>query len=97
MAMMSSTGNAPQLEYAEKITASQFIQIFRFMEIIEMIDRKTNLKKKKNIFSLSTESLLQDAMELLQIKKWRILHGRAEIRNFTIEPSERVKYFSKYF
>ena len=44
-------------------------------------------------------------MELLQIKKWRILHGRAEIRNlsssveknFTIEPSERVKYFSKYF
>ena len=47
MAMMSSTGNAPQLEYAEKITASQFIQIFRFMEIIEMIDRKTNLKKKK--------------------------------------------------
>ena len=46
MAMMSSTGNAPQLEYAEKMTASQFIQIFKFMEIIEMIDRKTNWKKK---------------------------------------------------
>ena len=42
MAMMSSTGNAPQLEYAEKMTASQFIQIFKFMEIIAMIDRKTN-------------------------------------------------------
>ena len=96
MAMMSSTGNAPQLEYAEKMTASQFTQIFRFMETIEMIDKKTNFKKK-NIFAISTESLLQDAMELLQIKKWRILHGRAEIRNFTIEPSERVKYFSKYF
>ena len=82
MAMMSSTGNAPQLEYAEKMTASQFIQIFKFMEIIEMIDRKTNWKKK-NIFSISNERLLQDAMELLQIKKWRILHGRAEIRNLS--------------
>lgn len=42
MAMMSSTGNAPQLEYAEKMTASQFIQIFRFMKVIAMIDKKTN-------------------------------------------------------
>ena len=42
MAMMSSTGNAPQLEYAEKMTASQFIQIFKFIQIIEMIDKMTN-------------------------------------------------------
>ena len=67
MAMMSSTGNAPQLEYAEKMTASQFIQIFKFMKIIAMISRKTNWKK--NIFSISNERLLQDVMELLQIKK----------------------------
>lgn len=53
MAMMSSTGNAPQLEYAEKMTASQFTQIFRFMETIEMIDKKTNFKKKKHFRNLN--------------------------------------------
>ena len=42
MAMMSSTGNAPQLEYAEKMTASQFSKIFKFMKIIAMINRKTD-------------------------------------------------------